>query len=136
MAITRNDEQRIIMIVLYDILSDFVLGKGEISRDARQIIADVAETPYSEVSPYVKNVVSYSLGHYGEIKDIFIPHLNGWKWDRLPLLTQSILIMSYAHSKVEQVDKVVIINVAVKLAKEYVDAKQAKFINAILDGVL
>lgn len=136
MAITRNDEQRIIMIVLYDILSDFVLGKGEISRDARQIIADVAETPYSEVSPYVKNVVSYSLSHYGEIKDIFIPHLNGWKWDRLPLLTQSILIMSYAHSKVEEIDKVVIINVAVKLAKEYVDAKQAKFINAILDGVL
>ena len=136
MAISRNDEQRIIMVVLYDVLSDFVLGNGEIKRDARQIIADVAECPYSEVSSYVKNVVTYSLNHYGEIKDVYIPHLNNWKWDRLPLLTQSILLMSYAHSKVEQVDKKIIINVAVKLAKDYVDEKQAKFINAILDEVL
>ncbi len=136
MPISRNDEQRIIMVVLYDVLSDFVLGNGEVKRDARQLIADASGCAYSEVSPYVKNVVSYSLNHYGDIKDVFVPHLNGWKWDRLPLLTQSILLMSYAHKEVEPVDKKVIINVAVKLAKDYVDEKQAKFINAILDGVL
>lgn len=124
------------MTVIYDELSDFVLGGGKVFRDARQIIADVAEMPYSQVSPYVKNVVAYSLQHYGEIVDVFVPHLNGWKWERLPLLSQSILIMSYAHSKVEPDDKKVIINVAVDLAKKYFDTKQAGFINAILDEVL
>ena len=45
--------------------------------------------------------------------------------------------MSYAHFYyVEKVDKKVVINTAVDLAKKYVEEKQAKFINAILDGVL
>ena len=124
------------MTVIYDELSDFVLGGGKTFRDARQLIADVAECPYSEVSDYVKNVVAYSLQHYGEIIDVFTPYLNNWKWERLPLLTQSILLMSYAHSKVTNDDKVVIINIAVNLAKKYIEEKQAKFINGILDKVL
>ena len=124
------------MTVIYDELSDFVLGGGKNFRDARQLLADVAEMPYSEISPYVKNVVAYSLNNYGAIKDVFTPHLVKWKWDRLPLLTQSILLMSYAHSKVTDDDKKVIINIAVDLAKKYIEEKQAKFINAILDGVL
>ena len=46
--------------------------------------------------------------------------------------------MSYAHYKyIGHVDKSVVINVAVELAKKYIDDKQAKFINGILDsGVL
>ena len=46
--------------------------------------------------------------------------------------------MSYTHYKfIEKVDKKVVINVAVDLAKKYIDDKQAKFINGILDsGVL
>ena len=136
MAITRNQEHYVVMTVIYDELSDFTLGEGKDFRDARQLIADLSEMPYSEVSDYVKNVVAYSLNHYGEIKDVFIPYLNNWKWERLPLLTQAVLLMSYAHSKVDDTDKVVIISVAVNLAKKYIDPKQAKFINAILERVL
>ena len=136
MGLTRNQEHYVVMTVIYDELSDFVLGEGKNFRDARQIIADVAECPYSEVSDYVKNVVSYALNNYGKIKDTFTPFLTKWKWERLPLLTQSILLMSYAHSKVENTDKKVIIYVAIELAKKYVEEKQAKFINAILDEVL
>ena len=136
MAISRNQEHYVVMTVIYDELSDFVFGDDSSFRDARQIIADVAGLPYSEVSDYVKNVVAYALNHYGEIKDVFNPHLNKWKWDRLPLLTQAILMMSYAHTKVEEVDKRVVIDVAVNLAKKYVEPKQARFVNAILDEVL
>lgn len=136
MNITRNQEHYIVMTVIYDELSDFVFGDGSSFRDARQIIADVSGISYSENSDYVKNVVAYALNHYGEIKNVFIPYLNKWKWERLPLLTQAILLTSYAHTKVEEVDKRVVINVAVDLAKKYVEPKQAKFINAILDGVL
>ena len=65
----------------------------------------------------------------------YIPHLRNWKWERLPLLTQAILLMSYAHYYyIEKVDKKIVINVAVDLAKKYIDDKQAKFINAILDS--
>ena len=45
--------------------------------------------------------------------------------------------MSYAHFYyVEKIDKRIVINVAVELAKKYIEEKQAKFINAILDEVL
>ena len=136
MPISRQQEHYIVMTVIYDELSDFVLGDGKTFRDARELMSTLCECPYSEVSDYVKNVVSYSLNNYGAIKDVFTPHLVKWKWDRLPLLTQSILLMSYAHSKVTDDDKKVIINIAVDLAKKYIEEKQAKFINAILDGVL
>lgn len=136
MALTRNQEHYVIMTVIYDELSDFVYGENKNFRDARQLIADVSGVPYSEVSDFTKNVVAYSLNNFGTIKDAFAPYLKNWKWERLPLLTQSILLMSYAHSKVNGDDKKVIINIAVDLAKKYIEEKQAKFINAILDGVL
>ena len=136
MALSRNQEHYVIMTVIYDELSDFVYGASDSFRDARQLIADISGIAYSDNSDYLKNVIAYSLNHYGEIKDVFAPHLVKWKWERLPLLTQSILLMSYSHSKVEEVDKKVIINIAVDLAKKYIDPKQAKFINAILDEVL
>ena len=136
MAISRQQEHFVVMTVIYNELSDFSLGDGKEVRDARELISSLCECPYSEVSEYVKKTVSYALNNFGAIKDVFIPKLNNWKWERLPLLTQAILLMSYAHFYyVEKVDKKVVINTAVDLAKKYVEEKQAKFINAILDGV-
>ena len=43
------------------------------------------------------------------------------------------LYYPYRHW-IEKVNKKVVINIAVNLAKEFIDDKQAKFINAILDG--
>ena len=136
MALTRQQEHFVVMTVIYNELSDFTLGDGKEFRDARELISSLCECPYSEVSDYVKKTVAYALNNYGAIKDAFIPKLNNWKWERLPLLTQAILLMSYAHMKIETVEKRIVIDVAVNLAKKYVEPKQAKFVNAILDGVL
>ena len=136
MALTRQQEHFVVMTVIYNELSDFTLGDGKEFRDAKELISSLCECPYSEVSDYVKKTVAYALNNYGAIKDVFIPKLTNWKWERLPLLTQAILLMSYAHMKIETVEKRIVIDVAVNLAKKYVEPKQAKFINAILDGVL
>ncbi|MBO7615514.1 MAG: transcription antitermination protein NusB [Bacilli bacterium] len=137
MAISRNQSHFVIMTVIYDELADFVMGGGASSRNANELIEEIAETPFDEVDPYIKRSVALTMQHYGEIVDAFRPMLVNWKWERIPLLTQAILLMSYAHFYyVEKVDKKVVINTAVDLAKKYVEEKQAKFINAILDGVL
>lgn len=137
MEMSRNQEHYLIMTVIYNELNDFVFGQGKVFRDARDLISETAETPYEKVSPFVKSMVVESLNHYGEIVKAYEPLLKNWKWDRLPLLTQAILIMSYAHFYyVEKIEKRIVIDIAVNLAKKYVDDKQAKFINAILDGVL
>ena len=135
--INRNQQHYIVMTVIYDELNDYFIGGGKTFRDARDLISELCETSYDEVDDYIKSTVAATLNNYGTIRDAFIPFLRGWKWERLPLLTQSILLMSYAHFYyVENVDKKVVINVAVTLAKKYIDEKQGKFINAILEKVL
>ena len=125
------------MTVIYDELNDYFIGGGKSFRDARELTSELCECSFEEVDPYIQNSIAQTLNNYGAIRDAFIPFLKNWKWERLPLLTQAILLMSYAHFYyVEKVDKKIVINIAVTLAKKYIDEKQAKFINAILDGVL
>ena len=126
------------MSVIYNELIDFNFGSDNFTRDARELISGLAEVPFEEVDPYIVNTVMTSLQKYGEIKKAFEPYLKNWRWERLPLLTQAILLMSYTHYHyIEKVDKKIVINIAVTLAKKYIDDKQAKFINGILDnGVL
>ena len=59
-----------------------------------------------------------------------------WNFDRLNLLEQAILVMSYTHKQTQDTDKRIIINIAVKLAKNYLDKDDYKFGNGILDKVL
>ena len=138
MDITRNQQHYIIMTVIYNELTDFTFGDQKVFRDACELIAGLCECDIKEVDPYIIDTVMVSLQKYGDIKNAFLPYLRNWTWERLPLLTQAILLMSYTHFYfIEKVDKKVVINVAVNLAKKYIDEKQAKFINGILDsGVL
>ena len=125
------------MTVIYNELNDFAAGEGKTFRDARDLTSELCEVPYEEVDPFIKAVIASALQNYGAIRDAFVPFLRNWKWERLPLLTQAILLMSYSHFYyVEKVDKKIVINTAVSLAKKYVDEKQGKFVNAILDGAL
>ena len=138
MDITRNQQHYIIMTVIYNELTDFTFGEQKINRDARDLIAGLCGCDFKDVDKYIVDTVMTSLQKYGEIRNAYLPYLRNWAWERLPLLTQAILLMSYTHFYfIEKVDKSIIINIAVTLAKKYIDDKQAKFINGILDaGVL
>lgn len=138
MNITRNQQHFIIMTVIYNELTDFTFGEGKLTRKAEELISSLCECDIKNVDPFIVDNVMLSLQKYGEIKNAYLPYLKNWKWERLPLLTQSILLMSYTHYKfMGPIDKNIVVNVAVELAKKYIDDKQAKFINAILDkGVL
>ncbi|MCD8209743.1 MAG: transcription antitermination protein NusB [Coprobacillus sp.] len=133
-ALTRNQQHYVTMTVLYQVLLDLDMSKDKTFIDPREMIKDLCR---DSDSLFVEQVVYESLNHYKEILDLLSARLRDWKWERLPLLTRSILLMSVAHFQyVEKVDKRIVINIAVDLAKKYIDEKQAKFINALLDGVL
>ena len=137
MEISRTQENYIVMTVIYDVITDFVISEDKSIRDARELCAELCECSYEEVPPFIQNMVYQSLANYKTIVETFTPFLKNWKWNRLPLLTQAILIMSYVHFYfVEKIDKKIVINIAVNLAKTYVEEKQGKFVNAILDKVL
>ena len=137
--ISRNQENFIIMTVIYDEIADQTNNRTNNFRDVNEIIAGMTDEglTFEQHSAYVQNMISTTLNNYGSIVSAFEPHLRNWKWDRLPLLTRAVLLMSYAHFYyVEKIDKRIVINTAVELAKKYIEDKQAKFINAILDEVL
>ena len=134
---SRNQENFLIMTVIYDEIADFVAGEKQSFRGVNEIIGEITDVPFEKQSPYVQNTISNVLNHYGEIINAYTPFLKNWQWQRLPMLTQAVLLMSYAHFYyVEKIDKCIVINIAVELAKKYIEEKQAKFINAILDEVL
>lgn len=134
---TRNQENTLIMMVVYNVLVDFKFGEEKIVRDVKGLISDISGKEYDQVSDYVKDSVMITCDKYAEIVKAYVPYLKGWDWNRLPTLTQAILLASYTHFYfIEKIDKKIIINVAVNLAKKFIDDKQAKFINAILDHVV
>ncbi len=136
MTISRNQEHFIIMTVIYNGLLDATLGEGQPPRGVSDIVLGLTGKPFENNTAYFQNIIVYVFQKYGEIVTILSKHLKNWKWERIPLLTQSVLLMSYAHAQLETIDKAILINIAVDLAKKYIDSKQAKFINAILDGVI
>lgn len=119
-------------------LNDFNYGDKANPRSSKEIMLSLLEEyGLYKIPPFMEDMVNLSLLHYGDAVNFYIPHLKDWKWERLPLLTQAILLMSYTHFyHIEKIDKAIVIDVAVRLAKEYEEEKQAKFINAILDETL
>lgn len=138
MSLSRNEQNYIIMTTIYMELNDFNYGDKSSPRSAKEIMTSLlSEKGENTIPPFVEDMVNVSLINYGEAVDTFSKKLKDWKWERLPLLTQAILLMSYTHYyKIEKIDKAIVIDVAIKLAKEYIEEKQAKFINAILDETL
>ena len=131
--LSRNEEHELIMTCIYDALLYSNMGK-EFSLE--EIMCSVFEVEYDEISFFAKEMVIKSLSHINEIKQIFQARMPKWNFDRLNLVEQSILIMSYTHKQIENSDKSIIINIAVKLAKNYLDKDDYKFVNGILDKVL
>ena len=132
---SRNASQRIAMTAIYDALTYLSMGKAI---DVESILSELSDCPYEEVDTYLKAVLIFSLKNLDQIKTAFEAHMKKWTFDRLNRVVQSILILSYVHYfNVEpDVDKGVVINIAVKLAKTYADEKDYRFVNAILDNVL
>ncbi len=131
---SRNKNHELIMQALYIELT-YIAMKEEVNLPL--IMEEVFKTPFNEIDLFSRGVLIKANKHIDEIINNISKTLIKWKWDRLARLAQAILIMSYAHYKyVEKVDKAVVIEIAVKLAKKYLDKDDHKFINGVLEKVL
>lgn len=132
--LTRNQTHEVAMTLIYNALT---LAKIDLPVDLEQLMTDYLEEPYANIDVYIKEVVIKAIKHQREIIDLVNPHLIKWTFERLNLLTQAIFLLAVAHYQyVKDVDKNVVIDNAIKLAKKFVDPKDYAFINAILDKVL
>lgn len=132
--ISRNQQQEYALYVIYSAL---VHRKAELDFAPDQSLSDLTEIDYYENDIFLRELVIKSLINLEHIIKEITPHLVKWKFDRLNMLSQAILIMSYAHYYyVEKIDKAIVINIAVKFAKRFVPGDDFKYINAILDRVI
>ena len=132
--LSRNQEQEKIMFIIYQIL---FLNRMKNDFDLIEVIEDTMEENYSDVSVFVKEVVVKCVKNYNEIYNLILPNCTTWKMERINLVVISILMLGITEYKyIGNVDKSVIIDVCVKLAKKYADEKDYRFVNALLDKIL
>ncbi|CAM3536033.1 transcription antitermination protein NusB [Erysipelothrix sp. HDW6B] len=62
-------------------------------------------------------------------------YLNNWKFDRLGYIEQAIMLIAAAELELGIQAKVVVLDEAVRLAKEFADQDSYKFINGVLDAI-
>lgn len=132
--ITRNQSHEFGVAALYSMLI-YIKNNQEFAFD--EVVSGVVGVEYPEVPLVLKQTLVASLKHLDEIEKHLEPHLTAWKFSRLNIMSQAILIYSYAfYTYIKEADKAIVINVAVKLSKLYIPTDEYKFINAVLDGAL
>lgn len=132
--ITRTKSQEIIMQCLSSYL---ICSKEGVLFNVEENLSELCNSDYEDVPLYIKEVVIKSLKCEKEAIDYISNFLNKWKFERLNVCVQAILLMSYTEYKFfDDIDKRIIINNAVELAKNYDDIDKHKFVNAVLDKAL
>lgn len=147
-VLSRSKAETIALFAIYDVLTYASLGEAA---DIESIVSglcsiDLAneehpryeEIAYEDCDFFVKEMTIAAVKHYAEIVPILESHMVKWTFERLNRLEQALLLLAYCHffHHGEETDKAVVINVAVKLAKKYLDASDYRFVNGILDKVL
>ena len=133
--ISRNKQNEKIMFSIYDALMS---AKNKDAFDVEQTMTSLFDVASFDDVPYFsKLVVIKALKNITDIIKEFQAHMPKWDFDRLNLVEQAILIMSYSSNKYTgEIEKPIAISNAILLAKKYLDKDDYKFVNAILDNVL
>ncbi|WP_353661176.1 transcription antitermination factor NusB [Hydrogenimonas sp. SS33] len=76
------------------------------------------------------------LGHMEEVDGQIKAHLKDWDFDRLDHVDKSILRLGTYELLYSDLDRAVVINEAVELAKELGSDQSPKFVNGVLDAVV
>lgn len=132
---SRNGMQKVAFVAIYDALTYRDMG---LDIDVQDIVSSLLETPYEDCDYFVKASLVMALKHLDEAIAAFNAKMRGWTFDRRNRVEQAILLLAYVHYfYVEpEVDKAVVINIALAQAHEYLGEKEYRFVNAILDNVL
>ena len=135
--ISRNKLQELAVQAMYSFL---LLQESNVAINFEETLSNICNLPYEECDVYLKEVLLKALKNESKIIAYVQKFLRNWEFRRLNSTIQSILILAvYEYYLIdEKIDKAVIINNAVKLAKRYGDGgeKDYKFVNAVLENCL
>ena len=112
-----------------------LLLKNKVNFSIKQAILDIFEVEEVEqIDEYAYQILKKYINNKDRYIDEVSEHLVNFTFERLNMVEQAILIVAVIEMSLKQVDKAVIINEAVELAKEYIAEEESyKFINRVLD---
>lgn len=122
------------MSCVYDFLTRVEMG---VEINVKELLERVCAAPFEEIDTFISEVVIKVIKNHEEIVAMLQANMLKWKFSRLNRIAQSILLLSVAHYRfVGGVERGIVIDIAVRMAKRYLDGGDYKFINAILDNTL
>lgn len=123
---TRSELRVKIMTILYQI---DIYKANKIQYNIDDVIAENLEVE----SEFVKEVVYGVNTYFDELNVIADKYLSDWSINRLDKTGANILRMALYELIYTDTPKIVVINEAIELAKQYSDDSVRKMINAVLD---
>lgn len=132
---SRNSLHKLAMAAIYDFLTYRSMGQPF---NVEETISGLCGLPYEECDYFIKACVIMAVKYQEEAIAKFNANMRKWTFDRLNRVEQAILILTYVHYLYvdPEVDKGVVIDIAVRLSKTYLSDNDYKFVNAILDRTL
>ncbi len=89
----------------------------------------------NQKAEFAKNLLNGVIKHLNEIDSIIKEHLIDWDFDRLDKIDKQILRVGIYEIKYTDTPFQIVINEALKMAKNFSEDKATSFINGILDRV-
>jgi N utilization substance protein B len=130
---TRRQAREMALQMLYQ--SDVGGAEGE------QVLAEFRPTEYSgdaeRAFSYARSLVEGTLSHRQEIDELIRQQAEHWRLERMPPVDRNILRLAvYEFLYQTDVPKLVILDEAIELAKEFGSEQSGRFVNGLLDGIL
>ena len=124
----RSELRKIIMTILYQ---KSIYEKNKIDFTVDNLINSALEIDNEFVKDTVYGVITYQK----DIDETINKYLNNWSLDRLGYTDQAILRIATYELIYTDTPKIVAINEAIELSKQYSDDEVRKMINATLDKI-
>lgn len=102
-----------------------------LKKDIESVFLDNFEDSNEFVDKIKNDLINNEKTYIDEISK----HLNKWSFDRLSYVDQAILLESTSEYKLGLNNKNIIIDEAIRIAKEYSDEDSYKYINGVLDNL-
>ncbi|MEE8137259.1 MAG: transcription antitermination factor NusB [Thermoanaerobaculia bacterium] len=86
---------------------------------------------------YAKSLLEGTVAHLEEIDGLIRQQAEHWRLERMPAVDRNILRLAvYEFLYESDVPKLVVLDEAIELAKEFGAEQSGRFVNGLLDGIL
>ncbi len=126
---TRHQARTAVIGLLYA----YDLGNRNISKFSDEILEE--DKIRNRQREFSHNLFDGTIKNLELIDKEIKKHLKDWDYDSIGKVEKAIMRLGAYEIMIEGVDKRIIINEAIELAKALADDKAPKFINAILDAI-